>query len=87
MSTYKDVIEILFDIKNKTEHDKEKLLYEIAKTNPSVIVNAYNKINELTFDQKMRKIRDEQSLLHAIKEYRSITHEGLKEAKEYIKSL
>jgi len=73
--TYKEAIDIVCE-----ERCWREICIEIAKSNPSVLIKAYNK---LTWEHKVKGM----TKIEAIKECRRLTGFGLLEAKEAVERL
>ncbi len=92
MNYYAKAIEIL-DVVLNSQEQEHVLLLEIAKNNPSALVNAEYALTRLKNLRKMTKFEREMVLLAqtskitAIKELRRETGLGLRESKERIEEL
>ena len=89
MNWYKEAINLLeSDLCND---DWRNICVEIAKTNPSVLVNASRSIRDISkidlAKKECLKALESGRKIEAIKVCRNITGMGLKEAKEFVESL
>ena len=84
---YKKVIDILKNINGK----EIELVWEIAKINPEALIQATKNIDLITNKSLQEKIREmifnSPGKISAIKEYRAMTGEGLKESKEAVEKI
>lgn len=84
MNYYAEAIEILKNVKESST----KLMFEIAKTNPKVLVDAYERLYGPGVNSKILDMaKNGQHKIQCIKEYRALTSAGLKEAKEAVESI
>lgn len=69
----------------------DKMISYIAKHHPSVLVKAYesteNPVQEPTWMKKVRDLANAGMKIHAIKEYRAQTGEGLAEANAIVEKM
>ena len=64
----------------------EKILINIAKFNPDVLINAYEGFQGTVNSEILQFLREGMKI-HAIKKRRELTGEGLKESKAYVDDL
>jgi ribosomal protein L7/L12 len=87
LEEYKKAIDVL-KIANGRHKD---LIWEIAKSNPIALIEAAKKLNLIenhSLEEKIKKmILSSPDKISAIKEYRAMTGEGLKESKEAVEKI
>jgi len=79
---YSEAIDII-----QGDHDWKKIVIEIAKKHPKLIVVTKTMVAGSSWQDECRNLRDSQGLVHAVKHCRNVTGMGLKEAKEACEAL
>lgn len=73
-------------LQSVSESDYKRLVYEFAALCPNEFLAVIQK--EPSIDTKVLAVfRQTNSIISAIKEYRSLTNQGLKESKDYVEAL
>ena len=83
---YSEAIDIIY--KNDVPGNDRRLLHEILKVNPQVIVDANTIINGPSIEERILECAGEtNSKIKCIKLYRELTFASLKDAKEAIERI
>ena len=76
------------DILETMRESSTKLMFEVAKKNPKAIVDAYSRIfGPRVADKILDMAKNGQHKIMCIKEYRTLTGAGLKEANEAVEKI